>query len=372
MRLLDRYLLRELLIPLAYCLFGFLIFFCSFDLIAHLRNYQDARMTAGDCLEYYLVTTPELLVKLMPVIFLLSLLYAITNHARYNELTAIRAAGVSLWRISMPYLAMGFGLSVLLFFVNEQWVPGAQERAKNILSRRKDKAKDLSMVLDLKFRNESENRAWSVDSYNPITTRMVEPKIFCDYPDGSRQKIVAKSGLYTNGAWVFYNVDVWSYKSWHDMNPQASNSPVLVEKAFQETPELIKSEIKMIALQDSLLQAAKKSQLSIREICDYLRLHPRLSAERRSILMTQLQGRIADPLQCLVVVLIAIPFGGRSGRRNVFVGVASSIFICFAYFVLQSLCKSMGVGSYLPPAVAAWFPNVLFGITGIVLTTKVR
>ena len=72
------------------------------------------------------------------------------------------------------------------------------------------------------------------------------------------------------------------------------------------------------------------------------------------------------------MVLIAIPFGAPSGRRNVFVGVATSIFICFAYFVLQRFGMALGTGGYLPPLVATWLPNGLFGGAGIWLTTRVR
>ena len=71
----------------------------------------------------------------------------------------------------------------------------------------------------------------------------------------------------------------------------------------------------------------------------------------------------------LVVVLIAIPFGAPSGRRNVFVGVAASIFICFAYFVLQRFGMALGTGGYLPPLIGAWLPNVLFGGAGLWLVS---
>jgi lipopolysaccharide export system permease protein len=71
-------------------------------------------------------------------------------------------------------------------------------------------------------------------------------------------------------------------------------------------------------------------------------------------------------------VLIALPFGAASGRRNIFVGVASSIFICFAYFVLQQFGLALGTGGYLPSWLAAWFPNLAFGSAGLWLTASVR
>jgi lipopolysaccharide export system permease protein len=103
MRLLDRYLLRELLVPLAFCLGGFLIFYVAFDLIFGIKGFLEKQLTPGDIAEYYLATLPELLVmQVIPVSLLLALLYALTNHNRYQELTAMRAAGVGLWRMSLP------------------------------------------------------------------------------------------------------------------------------------------------------------------------------------------------------------------------------------------------------------------------------
>ena len=123
MRLLDRYLLRELLIPFGYCLIGFVIFWVSSDAFAQLSDYQKLRLTLLDILELYLVRMPEVLVIVLPVAFLLSLLYTLTNHARHHELTAIRAAGVSLLRLSMPYLLVGLLLTGALFAINEKWAP---------------------------------------------------------------------------------------------------------------------------------------------------------------------------------------------------------------------------------------------------------
>src|SRR5437773_3852037 len=112
MRLLDRYLLRELLIPLGYCLSGFLIFWISFDLFSELSRFQEEKLKLAEIARYYTFKVPEFLVLAMPIALLLALLYALTNHARYQELTAIRAAGVGLARLSLPYFGTGLFLSI--------------------------------------------------------------------------------------------------------------------------------------------------------------------------------------------------------------------------------------------------------------------
>jgi lipopolysaccharide export system permease protein len=107
-------------------------------------------------------------------------------------------------------------------------------------------------------------------------------------------------------------------------------------------------------------------------LLNYLRLHPNPTRSDAAWLHTKLHGRLAAPWTCLVVVLIAIPFGAVGGRRNVYVGVASSIVICFIYFVLQQVGLALGTGGSLPPWLAAWFPNLSFGLAGLWLTMRVR
>src|SRR5215470_2432580 len=106
MRLLDRYLLRELFVPLAYCLSGFLIFWVSFDLFSELSHFQEEKLKFSEIARYYAFKIPEFVVFILPITLLLALLYALTNHARHNELTAMRAAGVGLLRLGLPYLAV--------------------------------------------------------------------------------------------------------------------------------------------------------------------------------------------------------------------------------------------------------------------------
>ena len=141
MRLLDRYLLRELLVPLGYCLAGFLIFWVAFDLFSELGDLQEHKLHGSDILEYYLVRTPEFLVIVLPMALLLALLYALTNHARHQEITAMRAAGVSMWRLCVPYLGVGLAASICLFALNEFWVPNTSDQAERILNRRVQRPK---------------------------------------------------------------------------------------------------------------------------------------------------------------------------------------------------------------------------------------
>jgi lipopolysaccharide export system permease protein len=374
MRLLDRYLLRELLIPLGYCLCGFLIFWISSDLFVTLGDFQRRGLVARDIAEYYAVVTPGFLVVVLPIALLLALLYALTNHSRHNEITAMRAAGVSLWRLSLPYLGVGLVASLALLGINELWAPQSDEMAKAILERhlpaRMRTAGDQE-VHNLCFNNSRDGRNWGpIGTYNPVTGEMIKPKIIWTRADGSRW-IEAERAVPLSQGWRFYEV-----REFHE-DPQKNSVPapslrtnVLTMREFTETRDEINSEIR---ISNSLtLRAARKADVPILDLLNYLHWHPDPSDSDGCWLYTKLQGRLAAPWTCLVVVLIALPFGVVSGRRNVFVGVAASILLCFAYFVLEQIGLALGTSGRLDPWVAAWFPNLSFSLTGLWLTARIR
>jgi lipopolysaccharide export system permease protein len=367
-RLLDRYLLRELLVPLGYCLGGFLVFYIAFDLIFEINRFQEGHLAFLDVVKYYIVTLPELLVgQIIPVSLLLAALYALTNHSRYHELIAMRAAGVGMWRLAVPYFGVGVLCGVVIFAINELWVPQAADKAKDILETHKAGV-DRKWAYKLDFENELGRRHWIIAKVNRKTAEMIQPIVTWELPDGSRHEIFAQRGIYTNGEWLFYDIEKWD-RAVGDIVPQQTSNTVM-SVPLPETPAWIRSEIKVNTL--NAQEIAKGPQLSIYEILTYLHLHPHLSREKSDALLTQLHGRIAEPFTCVAVILIALPFGARSGRHNVFAGVAGSIFICFAYFILQRVSFDLGVGGYLPPVLAAWLPNAIFGGAGLALMSRLR
>lgn len=372
MRLLDRYLLRELMIPLAYCLGGFLAFWITFDLFTTLDTFQSRQLGMSDIAEYYSYRLPELLVTVLPVALLLGLLYALSNHARHHELVAIRAAGVSLWRLSAPYLGVGILASLGLFALNEFWAPDSSEAASRILNRhaRAESAAEQEWRRNVNIRNERDDRFWTIAAFHLPTHTMHRPSVEWRSPDGTRRQLFADNGRRLNGVWTFQNVLLFVYHPAQPNVPERSQTNEIAFAEFTETPAQILSEIKVAGMSSVL--ATKKLHFSLEEIASYRRLHPSFKSATHSLIHTQFHGRIATPWTCLVVVLIALPFGMLPGRRNVFVGVAASIFICFAFFILSKYTLALGTNGSLPPWLAAWLPNLLFGTTGVVATTRLQ
>lgn len=482
MRLLDRYLVRELLAPLGACLSCFFIFWVGFDVLGRLDDFQKEKLRLLDVLQYYWVSVPELLLTVLPVGMLLALLYSLTNLSRHQELTAMRAAGISLWRLGLPYLILGGVASGGLYWLNDVLVPDAADRALAIRRRHIATTNETGWIQRLNFTNPGARRfwnisafhlasgelkvpsfreplgagamrvvtastgrwingawkledtseflsrskddpqpatkglvyvrtpeftstpgematwggketvlsnqvwrvqihkvldngqEWTVGAFSPTNGELKELKVKMPLGEGAQRVVGAFSGVWTNGQWRFLTARELLYRSANDSDPMyvpaAGPYPYLDLPHLEEDPDLLRSEAKISSL--STGRAMRRPQLSVREILDYQRLHPDIRPDLAALLATQLHARLAAPWTCLVVVLIAIPFGAPSGRRNIFYGVAGSIAIAFGYFVLQRVGYALAQNGQLPAWFGAWMPNMVFGVLGAVLISRVR
>jgi lipopolysaccharide export system permease protein len=373
MRLHDRYLFRELLTPLAYCLGGFLVFWIAYFFFSELDVMQEHQLRLLDSVEYAAAMTPGFLVLVLPIALLLALLYALTQHARHHELTALRAAGVSLWRLCAPYFVVGLAASGIYFWMNEIIVPRCANWTEEILSRHvqlENNPKAKTRFTKIGFRTAHANRIWQIGEYDTVTRIMLNPNVTWTMPDGSWRELQAERAGRTNGVWIFSNAKMFVQTSPHGSLLPEFTTNLIAMPEFDETPREIFSDIKMSDSQT--LHGSRSADIPLKDLREYLKLHPDLPRDDANALRTKLYERLSLPWTCLVVVFIAIPFGAQSGRRNLFFGVAGSIFICFAYFVLQQVSLAFGMNGHLPAWLAAWLPNIFFATFGTILILRTR
>lgn len=375
MRLHDRYLLRELLTPLAFCFGGFLIFWVSLFYFSNLDEIREDKLNFFESLQLCAASLPEFLVLLLPILLLLALLYTLTQHAKFHELTALRAAGISLWRLCAPYFAVGLVMVGISFALNELLVPRCAVWAENLKHRHVRTGRPAVSRLPTHFINNGflnvrAHRLWKFSEFDAISTEMISPNVNWPLPDGSQRTLQAERGVYTNGEWTFFKVNVLGQAGPASrLTPLFSTNRIAFPE-FLETPAQIASGVRFKDKQT--WAGSRNADLPLSEIRQLLRNNPDMSAEDANRLHTKLHGRLAAPWTCLVVVVMAIPFGAQSGRRNLFFGVAGSIFICFAYFIFQQFSLAFGFSGHLPGWLAAWLPNIIFATAGIILTWRVR
>jgi lipopolysaccharide export system permease protein len=108
MKLIDKYLLKTFLAPLAYCLVAFVMVYVIYDLCSTTwATSWRARPPSALVLQYYLILMPSVLTRIVPISLLLAALYALSSLTKNNEITAMRACGISITRLMVPFISGG-------------------------------------------------------------------------------------------------------------------------------------------------------------------------------------------------------------------------------------------------------------------------
>lgn len=358
MRLLDRYLLRQVALPFAYCLLGFLAIWFVFDLADNLQDFLQARAPLELLLRYYSSQIPAIVVMSLPVAFLLAILYALTRMSRRNELTAMINAGVSIPRMLIPLILAGLLLSAVNMAFNYAAAPHAAAHRKAILREiRSGKPTETTLSSHL-FRNREDRRTWFIGYMLPAQNTL--DTVFILQEDENQRLIhkwEALRAIYQPDTkdWYFFRL----FQTTLDPQTGAEIHSEFTEhktiSGLSETPWRISSSV------------MDPDFLSVPEIETYLFHNADLPERRLAPYRTHWHYRWALPLACLVVVPLAAPLAISTSRRGLIGSIATAIALFFLMVFLSSLMVALGKGARVPPAIAAWFTPALFLAIGIIL-----
>jgi lipopolysaccharide export system permease protein len=368
-KLIDRYLLRNLMAPLACCLAAFIMIFIVHDLYGHLEDFVKASTSFLDILRYYLFLIPSVFYLIVPLALLLAILYSLAHLTKNNELTAMRASGVSLYRLLVPILATGLVFVAVVYVINEQFAPFCASWCDRFVRQEKHRHAsenpgkvDLHIVYDHPLKNDINRRIWSLQEFNSVTHDIKGVEMIQEREDGSyKTKYQAKAGEYLDGNWWFHNVTVQPYDEHGNPRGAARYVPHLEMSHLTETPKDFLNEIK-----------DHQQFMSAGELIAFLDTHPNASEGTIARYRTEFHVRRAGPWTCLVVTLLGIPLGSATGRRGAFFGIFGSITLFFCYYVAIIFCLALGKQGSLSPWIAGWLPNMIFMTFGLSSLYRMR
>lgn len=358
MRILDKYLVREFALPAVYCFDAFALLWIVMDLFESLADFVKAHARVWQVLHYYIVVFPDAFVLIMPISLLLGLLFCLSNLGRHNELIAMRASGVSLLRLAVPLLGIGLVASLLVFAVNELFVPRSKERGAMVMSALRMKGKK-DVLENFFFTNAAARRDWYARQFNRRTFEMGNPEIHVRNPDGSLQMdAYAERAVWANGTWRFFGVDVHEY---------INGVPVLTRVAETNFTGVSEPPRRLIA------EARRPEEMSSRELRRYVRaLKSSGRTSRLGESYVALHYRYAFPFTSLMIVWIGIPLGMRVGRSGPLRSVGAALALVVVFYFLTEVTLGFGRAGHLPPLVAAWLTNFIFGVVGAVMLLRIR
>lgn len=362
MKLIDRYILRQFLVPLCFCLLTFSMVFVVFDLFEHLSSFITAKTPIPAIIRYYLYVLPALAVYIGPISLLLGLLYALWQMTSHSELIAMRSGGISMMRIALPLLSVGLAASLTVSVIQEFIAPASSWWAAQFIERQ-ERGEDLSsrFAFDLPYKNERAHRIWAIGRFDLMTHEMRDVKLIQQREDGSDYETIRAGEVrYYDGRWWFFKVMRQRYDLYNNPVAAVESEPLLEMRELTELPRDFANEVK-----DPLF-------LSALELLGFLKSHRNLSDKTQSRYMVDLHSRLAMPWTCLVVVLFGLPFGVHTARQSAFTGFIMALSTFFAYYLLMMVSQWMGKQMMMPPLLSAWLPNLAFLAIGLILMRRVR
>jgi len=358
--LLDDYVLRDFFVYLGMILSTFLVLVIVFTLFELLGDILKNQVPATVVAEYLLNVAPYLLYNVAPLVMLLAVLVTFGMMQRSNEITAIKATGTSIYRIVTPVIVAAGVLAVGLFFADQFYLPHTNKRQEALHNQIKGKPPQTYLRPDRSWIFGQNNDIYYYQFFDPDHDQFGNVTVF----KLDRASFAITRRIHADRAHWADNLNRWVYEQGWDraLNVSAIANYRPFEVAtfpdLPETPSYFKKEVKQY------------TEMNYEELRRYI---GDLQQGGFDVvrLRVQLHKKLSYPLITLIMAVLAIPFSLSPGKKGAITGVAVAVGIAVFYTVVSRLFEAMGDLSQLPPALAAWSPDLIFVLVGGYLILKV-
>ncbi|MEA3545176.1 MAG: LPS export ABC transporter permease LptG, partial [Thermodesulfobacteriota bacterium] len=347
MKILNRFLLQHFIRILSLCVAAFIGIYLLIDFFEKVDDLIEYKATAWDYFVYLSNNIPFIFVQIIPLAILTSMVLTLGGLSRTNEMTAMRACGISLWRIVQPLMTLILLLSFLLLLLNEFIIPWNTKQLNNLLEV-KLKGKPQIQLTSYAIWYRNNNQIISIAVANTQKQQLQGVKIFTF---DQQQKIVKRQDTnlvqFDNGVWLAAILAEMTFDS---------GSGDLIKTTNLEN-QILDIDRKPKDFSDRDNQNNEFNFLQLSAMAEKLEKEGYDSTRQR----VDMHGRLAVPFTCLIMGFLGIPFALQRGRNsNIALGIGLSLGIGVVYFIIQSLVMAFGYSNAMPPLFAAWSSNFIF------------
>ncbi|HTK92546.1 MAG TPA: LPS export ABC transporter permease LptG [Verrucomicrobiae bacterium] len=357
--IIDRYLLREYVKFLGIGLGVGAVLFLVVDLLQTLDRFLRIKPPFTYILQHFIFRLPGALYDGLPIVVLIATVFLFLSLTRAHELDALKAAGVSLYRVSVPILVFALMLSVAAGFFQETALPAINARAEEIdsVKIRGNLPRHLQKRNQLWYRS-TETRFWRMQLLDPVE-RSIDQLLLLEVNQDFQlvSRLDAKRARWTPTGWEL---------------SQGFLRPVVKGTQMDSTP-FERLVVKMPEdIQDFTKVQTAPEIMSFVELRAYVQKLQETGHQAGKYIV-ELYSKLSFPLVHLIMALVAIPFAlisPRSGGRAV--GIAIAIVISVGYWLVHYMALAFAKADLLPPFLAAWTANVVFAGLGAALFLRAR
>lgn len=358
MKILQKYICREFLKILFFTLSAFVLIYLVVDFFARMDTFIEEEAAPTLIFLYYLYQVPGVAFQIFPFGILMATLLGLGLLSRNNEITAMKANGISLYRIALPLLILGMLASAFCFIGNEFIVPFTAHRSEDILRTDIYKKPRKIFIRNYKIWYRSHNAIYNFQVFEPQTNTLEGVTLF-QFDDDFRltRRVDAKRAVWEEGTWHFYDVTTRDFRQGKTIQTTRFDEKVI---PIPETPDVFKEERK-----DTEEMGYYDLQRYIQKI--------EMGGYDATRYIVDLYAKLSFPFACVIMVFIGIPFSTKTARSGgIALHVVISIVIGFLYWIILNLSLSLGHSGVLPPQLSAFAPHTLFGLAGVYALISIR
>ncbi|OGP72586.1 MAG: LPS export ABC transporter permease LptG [Deltaproteobacteria bacterium RBG_16_49_23] len=356
---LNRYVIREYLKVFFLSLSGLILIYIVVLFFQKVDLFIKHQAPFLLIFEYLLYKIPEVVFQwTLPYAVLLSPLLTLGTLSRHSEITAMKAGGVSLYRITIPLFMIALFISLFSFLGNEYLVPLTNQKTRYLLAVKVRKEQQTSFFKNYKLWYHSDRGIFNIQLLD-AKEKILKGITLYQFDDQFRctQRIDAREAKWDDGKWRFSQGAIREFGEGGSIRTVPFST---LEIALQEDWE-------------SFQRIERQGrEMSYTELRNYIQ-RIQVSGYDSTRYLAELYSKLSYPFLNLIMVLIGIPFALKTGRSGgVALSVGISVMIGFAYGVTFYVFLSFGKSGVLPPFLAAWTPTVIFGLTGIFTLMSIR
>jgi lipopolysaccharide export system permease protein len=357
MGILARYFCKEFFKLLALCQAIFVFLYLIIDFLQKIDNFVEAEASAGAMLAFLFYKVPLIAVQMAPVAALISVVVMFSFMKKNNEMTALKACGISVFRLSLPVLFASIGLSIAVFLFSELAVPYASSKSNDIWDRNVSKRDQGRFYGRNRIWYKGTNSIYWIRHFDGKRMVMEDPAFyFFDDSFHLIKRIDAQKAIWVGDRW---RVQEGIIQKMGDEGVYNLSRFKEIDLRLKETPESFLRTVKL------------PEEMSYWELKRY--------AEKIAIegyddtrFLVDMNVKLAFPLLSFVMVLVGIPITLGLKRRGAPLAVSLGIAACFLYYLIFGLAQSLGYSGVLPPVLSAWLASLAFLFFGSYLMMRLQ
>ena len=354
MRILDRLVIKNFL--MLFCLFLLCAppLFVLGDLAEHLDDYIDRGLSLGEVSMSYVYMYPLFIQWCFPIAALLGAVFTVHWMTKHREIVAAKAGGISFHRLVAPLLIAGVLLTGVALALTEV-VPRTNKISAQIL---RSEAPGRSWRSDFVYRSE-EGVSWQVNRLTASDGRMTDVVIERPVTDN-------RNGLHliAEGA-RFQAEDGWILAQGFMRTLSGDSAETTIEFDRLMMADLVERPEELLEV------PPEPDEMTYAEINHMAAIIQRTGGNANELLVKREQ-KISIPVTTLIIILFGAPLATSSKRGGAAFGIGLSLATVLLFMMLLRVAGALGEAGAVSPLAAAWIPNMVFALTGLILMIRVR